>query len=77
MSEFAVVWANVNEGILNKSWDRANDAKTSIQENERQVKGKRGGKKHEVKRGIIVARTTVFSHGQLYLAFLKVETKTV
>ncbi|KAL8223514.1 hypothetical protein R6Q57_018989 [Mikania cordata] len=36
-SESAVIWAKVNEGILNKSWDKANDAKTTIEENEREL----------------------------------------
>ncbi|KAF5787605.1 putative oxysterol-binding protein [Helianthus annuus] len=36
-SESAVVWAKVNEGILNKKWDKANEAKISIEENEREL----------------------------------------
>ncbi|KAI3803167.1 hypothetical protein L1987_31316 [Smallanthus sonchifolius] len=36
-SESAVVWAKVNEGILNKKWDKANDAKIAIEEKEREV----------------------------------------
>nr|XP_043626619.1 oxysterol-binding protein-related protein 4C [Erigeron canadensis] len=36
-SESAVVWAKVNEGIMNKSWDKANDAKTAIEEKERKL----------------------------------------
>lgn len=36
-NESAVIWANVSEGILNKSWDKANDAKTTIEEKEREL----------------------------------------
>lgn len=36
-SESAVVWAKVNEGILNKKWDKANDAKVAIEETEREM----------------------------------------
>nr|GEZ64104.1 oxysterol-binding protein-related protein 4C-like [Tanacetum cinerariifolium] len=43
-SESAVIWANVNECILNKSWDKANDAKTSIEEKEREVARSRKSK---------------------------------
>ena len=43
-SQSAVVWANVNEGILNKSWDKANDAKTSIEERERELARSRKSK---------------------------------
>ncbi|KAK9060627.1 hypothetical protein SSX86_021333 [Deinandra increscens subsp. villosa] len=36
-SESAVIWAKVNKGILSKSWDKANDAKTTIEEKEREL----------------------------------------
>ena len=36
-SESAVLWAKVNEGILNKSWDKAKDAKTAIEDKEREL----------------------------------------
>ncbi|XP_071742106.1 oxysterol-binding protein-related protein 4C [Rutidosis leptorrhynchoides] len=36
-SESAVVWAKVSECILNKSWDKANAAKTAIEEHERET----------------------------------------
>ncbi|KAI3814745.1 hypothetical protein L1987_14389 [Smallanthus sonchifolius] len=36
-SESAVIWAKVNEGILSKSWDKANEAKTSTEEKEREL----------------------------------------
>ncbi|KAJ0491726.1 putative oxysterol-binding protein [Helianthus annuus] len=36
-SESAVIWSKVNEGILSKSWDKANDAKTTIEEKEREL----------------------------------------
>ncbi|KAI7754500.1 hypothetical protein M8C21_006747 [Ambrosia artemisiifolia] len=36
-SESAVIWAKVNEGILSKSWDKANDAKRVIEEKEREL----------------------------------------
>ncbi|KAI3790515.1 hypothetical protein L2E82_03609 [Cichorium intybus] len=35
-SESGVVWGKVNEGILKKSWDEAKDAKTAIEEKERE-----------------------------------------
>lgn len=43
-NESAVVWAKVNDGILNKSWDKANDAKTAIEENEREMARSRKSK---------------------------------
>ncbi|KAL8189489.1 hypothetical protein R6Q57_029055 [Mikania cordata] len=36
-SESAVTWSKVNEAILNKKWDRANDAKICIEEKEREM----------------------------------------
>lgn len=36
-SESAVIWGKVNENILNKSWDKANDSKTAIEEKEREL----------------------------------------
>ncbi|XP_076937600.1 oxysterol-binding protein-related protein 4C-like isoform X2 [Bidens hawaiensis] len=36
-SESAVIWAKVNEAILSKSWDKANDAKIAIEEKEREI----------------------------------------
>ena len=36
-TESAVIWANGNEGILNKLWDKANNEKSSIEEHEREV----------------------------------------
>ncbi|KAI7744086.1 hypothetical protein M8C21_029008 [Ambrosia artemisiifolia] len=36
-SESAVIWAKVNENILSKSWDKANDAKRVIEEKEREL----------------------------------------
>ncbi|PWA68990.1 oxysterol-binding protein [Artemisia annua] len=35
-TESAVISANGNEGILNKLWDKANNAKSSIEERERE-----------------------------------------
>ncbi|GKD56235.1 oxysterol-binding protein-related protein 4C-like protein isoform X1 [Tanacetum coccineum] len=43
-SEFVVIWADVNECILNKSWDKANNANTSIKEKEREVARSRKSK---------------------------------
>ncbi|KAL0315978.1 UNVERIFIED_CONTAM: Oxysterol-binding protein-related protein 4B [Sesamum radiatum] len=36
-TESAVVWGEVNQGILQKSWDKAREAKTCIEERQRQV----------------------------------------
>ncbi|KAI3715271.1 hypothetical protein L6452_22246 [Arctium lappa] len=36
-SESAVLWGKVNEGILNKFWDKAKDAKTTIEDREREL----------------------------------------
>ncbi|KAI3775279.1 hypothetical protein L1987_49850 [Smallanthus sonchifolius] len=36
-SESAVTWAKVNEGILNKKWDKANDAKIAVEKKEREM----------------------------------------
>ncbi|KAK4391967.1 Oxysterol-binding protein-related protein 4B [Sesamum angolense] len=36
-TESAVVWGEVNQGILQKSWDKAREAKTCIEEGQRQV----------------------------------------
>ncbi|KAL0287823.1 UNVERIFIED_CONTAM: Oxysterol-binding protein-related protein 4B [Sesamum angustifolium] len=36
-TESAVVWGEVSQGILQKSWDKAREAKTCIEERQRQV----------------------------------------
>ncbi|KAK1414080.1 hypothetical protein QVD17_29819 [Tagetes erecta] len=36
-SESAIIWAKVNKCILSNAWDKANDAKTAIEEKEREL----------------------------------------
>ena len=50
-TESAVISANGNEGILNKLWDKANNAKVIYRRT-----GKRGGKK-QVKRRSLDSKT--------------------
>lgn len=43
-SESAVIWGKINENILNKSWDKANGAKTATEEKERELVRRRKSK---------------------------------
>ena len=43
-TESAMIWANSNEGILNKLWNKINNVKTSIEEQEREVARSRKSK---------------------------------
>lgn len=36
-SESAVVWGEVNKGIMSKNWDKAREAKSLIEEKERKL----------------------------------------
>uniref|UniRef100_A0A1D1ZIN3 Oxysterol-binding protein-related protein 4B n=1 Tax=Anthurium amnicola TaxID=1678845 RepID=A0A1D1ZIN3_9ARAE len=43
-TESAVVWAEVSEAILNRDWERAREAKRSIEERERKLQAKRNAR---------------------------------
>ncbi|XP_019177948.1 PREDICTED: oxysterol-binding protein-related protein 4C-like isoform X2 [Ipomoea nil] len=43
-SESGVVWAEVNKGILKKQWDKAKEAKSSIEERQRELERERVSK---------------------------------
>ncbi|KAM7477770.1 hypothetical protein LguiA_025983 [Lonicera macranthoides] len=43
-SESAIVWGEVSRGILTKSWEKASEAKTSIEETERELVRQRKSK---------------------------------
>lgn len=43
-SESAIVWGEVSRGILNKSWEKASEAKSSIEEKERELVRQRKSK---------------------------------
>ena len=43
-SESALVWAEVSKGIVNKDWDKAREAKKTVEEKEREFRKQRESK---------------------------------